>query len=95
MLSLRSYLPYVTITTTATGQNPEPIEEIRFWENRAANLDSISEQLEDEAVLRVQEFLLQNDSTYVSPFNKLRKEVEVAREEARDNVKFLSTLKPW
>lgn len=68
---------------------------MKFWENRAANLDSISEQLEDDAVLRVQEFLLQNDSTYVSPFNKLRKEVEVAREEARDNVKFLSTLKPW
>ncbi|CBZ52391.1 hypothetical protein NCLIV_021800 [Neospora caninum Liverpool] len=77
------------------GQNPEPIEEIKFWENRAANLDSVSEQLADEAVLHVQEFLQQNESTYISPFNKLRKELEEAREEARDNVKFLSTLKPW
>ncbi|PFH34573.1 dynein heavy chain family protein [Besnoitia besnoiti] len=77
------------------GQNPEPAEEMEFWEHRAANLDSISEQLGDDAVLHVQEFLHQNKSTYSTPFEKLRNEVEVERKEARDNVKFLSTLKPW
>jgi dynein heavy chain len=38
-------------------------------------------------------FLERSKSTYTNPFTKLQKEVQDARIEANDNVKFLSTLK--
>merc|ERR1719265_867171 len=72
--------------------NPEPMVEIDFWKHKAANLNSIHSQLQMEGLKKVLKFLEQNKSTYTNPFSRLQKEVEQAREEANDNVKFLSTL---
>ncbi|CEL96675.1 unnamed protein product [Vitrella brassicaformis CCMP3155] len=82
-------------TPLKQGLNPEPIVEIRFWRAKAANLNSIHQQLETEGLKKVLKFLEQSKSTYTNPFAKLHKEVEDAREEANDNVKFLNTLEPW
>jgi dynein heavy chain len=72
--------------------NPEPMVEIDFWKHKAANLNSIHSQLQMEGLKKVLKFLEQNKSTYTNPFSRLQKEVEQAREEANDNLKFLSTL---
>ena len=43
-------------------------------------------------LFEVLKFLEQNKSTYTNPFSKLQREVDYAREDANDNVKFLQTM---
>ncbi|CAK0818712.1 unnamed protein product [Prorocentrum cordatum] len=74
------------------GRDPEPSAELLFWKNKAANLNSIHSQLGMDALKKVLKFLETNKSTYTTPFSRLQKEVEEAREEANDNVRFLATL---
>lgn len=74
------------------GRNPEPIAELQFWRSKAANLNSIHSQLGMDALKKVLKFLESHKSTYTNPFARLQKEVEEGREEANDNLKFLSTL---
>jgi dynein heavy chain len=74
------------------GQNPNPMAEIEFWQNRADNLNYIQSQLQMEGVKKVLNFLERNKSTYNHPFGRLTKEVADDCEEANDNVKFLKTL---
>ena len=74
------------------GKNPEPMVEIDFWKNKSANLNSIHAQLQMDGLKKVLKFLEQNKSTYTNPFSKLQREVDYAREDANDNVKFLQTM---
>jgi dynein heavy chain len=74
------------------GKHPEPNAELQFWKSKAANLNSIHAQLGMDGLKKVLKFLETNRSTYTSPFSRLQKEVEEAREEANDNCKFLSAL---
>jgi dynein heavy chain len=76
------------------GLNPEPLAELRFWRNKAQNLNTIYAQLQFEGLKKTLKFLEQNKSTYTNPFSKLQREVDYAREDANDNVKFLSTMEP-
>jgi dynein heavy chain len=55
-------------------------------------LESIAQQLNGERVKKVLKFLEQNKSTYTGPFSKLQKEVQIARDEARENSYYLETL---
>ncbi|KAF4726241.1 hypothetical protein FOZ62_001950 [Perkinsus olseni] len=73
-------------------RNPEPMVEVEFWKLKANNLNSVHDQLEAEELRRVLSILKENKSTYVEPFRRLQEEVERARDEANDNVKFLSSL---
>ena len=66
--------------------------EVAFWENRSENLASICDQLASERIKKVLKFLEQNKSTQTSAFSKLQKEVSMARVEATENYKFLTTL---
>ena len=75
------------------GNNPGPLTEIDFWENKAENLNSIKSQLESVEVKNILRFLEGNKSTYTNPFSKLQKDVMKARNEANDNSKFLILLK--
>jgi dynein heavy chain len=75
------------------GNNPGPLAEIDFWEKQALNLDSIYDQLNTERIKKVLKFLEQNKSTFISPFSKLQKEVQIARLEANENKKYLQTLR--
>ena len=45
-------------------------------------------------LFEVLKFLEQNKSTYTNPFSKLQREVDYAREDANDNVKFLQAPQP-
>lgn len=75
------------------GKHPGPLAEIDFWDKQADNLDSICEQLNTERIKKVLKFLEQNKSTFISPFSKLQKEVQISRVEAVENKKYLKTLK--
>ena len=77
------------------GNDPNPLTEIAFWENKKINLDSIHNQLQREQVKKILKFLEQNKSTYTNPFSKLQKEVHAARLEAIDNYRYLETLKSY
>uniref|UniRef100_A0A0G4GMS7 Dynein-1, subspecies f n=1 Tax=Chromera velia CCMP2878 TaxID=1169474 RepID=A0A0G4GMS7_9ALVE len=77
------------------GLDPDPTVELEFWKHKATNLNSIHEQLQTSGVTAVLKFLEVNKSTYVHPFAKLQAEVAEAREEANDNVKFLTPLLPF
>ena len=67
--------------------------ELEFWAEKAANLNSIHEQLSSDKVRKVVKVLELAKSTYYPAFNRLCKEVAVGRVEANDNVKYLKTLK--
>ena len=77
------------------GLHPTPDVEIDFWKNKAANLNSIFEQLQGPRIRRVLRALDQSKSTYCTTFARLCKEVFTARMEANDNTKYLRTLEVW
>jgi dynein heavy chain len=77
------------------GDHPTPDLELQFWISKARNLNSVFQQLQSDFVRKVLRFLDLSKSTYCTPFAKLCKEVFTARIEANDNVKYLSTLRPW
>lgn len=77
------------------GDHPDPLTELAFWKNKAANLNSICEQLAGERMKKVFKFLEQNKSTQTSAFSKLQKEVHIARVEADENYKYLQTLEQY
>lgn len=79
-------------TILKEGKHPEPNVELQFWKNKAYNLNSIHSQLGYDGVKKVLRFLETNKSTYTTPFSRLQREVEEAREEANNNVHFLATL---
>ena len=62
-------------TALKQGQDPGPLVEIDFWNNKAENLNSIHLQLQSEKISKVLKFLEQNKSTYTNQFSKLKKEV--------------------
>jgi dynein heavy chain len=74
------------------GNNPGPLTECDFWNKQAQNLNSICDQLNSERIKKVLKWLEQNKSTFITPFAKLQKDVQIARIEANDNAKYLKTL---
>eukprot|EP00929_Paragymnodinium_shiwhaense_P077081 TRINITY_DN3967_c0_g2_i2.p1 TRINITY_DN3967_c0_g2~~TRINITY_DN3967_c0_g2_i2.p1 ORF type:complete len:4576 (+),score=1729.31 TRINITY_DN3967_c0_g2_i2:93-13820(+) len=74
------------------GKHPQPNAELQFWRSKSQNLNSIHTQLGMDGLKKVLKFLESNRSTYTNPFSRLQKEVEEAREEANDNVRYLNTL---
>jgi dynein heavy chain len=77
------------------GAYPGPLTELNFWSERAANLNSIHEQLTSEKTQKVVKVLELAKSTYFPAFQRLYREVEAARSEANDNVKFLKPLRKY
>jgi len=82
-------------TQLKAGENPTPEQEVSFWRNKAAHLNSIYNQLQSDRIKKVIKQLDTSKSTYCNPFAKLCKEVVATRLEANDNVRFLATLEPW
>mmetsp|Transcript_16431 Transcript_16431/g.11591 ORF Transcript_16431/g.11591 Transcript_16431/m.11591 type:complete len:86 (-) Transcript_16431:13052-13309(-) len=44
-------------TSLKNGNHPDPLTELKFWENKSANLNSICEQLNQERIKKVLKFL--------------------------------------
>ncbi|CAM9264977.1 unnamed protein product, partial [Hapterophycus canaliculatus] len=75
--------------------HPEPLEELDFWEQKAADLNGIFAQLQSDRVRRILRFLDRHKSTYSTPFAKLCKEAFLARSEANDTTRYLRPLRSW
>lgn len=60
------------------------VSEFSYWANRAKDLTSIHDQLRSNKVLKVLQILEVTKSTYEKPFQKLVKEVALAKHEACD-----------
>jgi dynein heavy chain len=89
---IKSVLKLDPETPLKQGKHPLPDSEISFWKQKSKNLNAIFDQLQSPRVRQVLSFLDQSKSTYCTPFAKLCKEVFTAREEANDNVLFLTPL---
>ena len=63
--------------TFEAAENSGPLEEIEFWHSRCADLSGISEQLDKPGVKRIQSILEHSKSSYVAPFLKLSKLIQV------------------
>lgn len=75
------------------GVYPGPLVELDFWTERAENLNSLHRQLTSDKIQKVVNFLENVKSTYHPAFKRLIDELELAQQEAGDNVKFLSPLR--
>ena len=60
-----------------TSENAGPLEEIEFWRSRSEDLSGISDQLVKPGVTDIQAILLHTKSSYVPPFRKLSKLIQV------------------
>lgn len=58
-------------------ENSGPLEEIVFWHSRCEDLSGISSQLGKPGVKQIQAILEQTKSSYVGPFKKLSKLIQV------------------
>jgi dynein heavy chain len=74
------------------GRTPGPDEEIKFWKNKADNLDDIHAQLSEPRIRKVVKVLELSKSSYFPAFERLCEDVARARTEARDNHLFLAPL---
>lgn len=73
---------------------PGPLDEIKFWKSKADNLDLIHAQLQSDAVCEIMEDLEKTSSSYLDSFKKIQDEVRLAKDESRDNYRFLMPLRP-
>lgn len=76
------------------GLNPGPMVEIDFWAAKAANLNSIHQQLTDEKIQKISKVLQASKSTYFPAFQVIFDEVVFALDEANDIHTFLKALRP-
>ena len=63
--------------TYETAETSGPLEEIQFWNSRCMDLSGISDQLDKPGVRHIQKILEMAKSSYVAPFLKLSKLIQV------------------
>ena len=63
--------------TYETAETSGPLEEIQFWNSRCMDLSGISDQLDKPGVKHIQKILEMAKSSYVAPFMKLSKLIQV------------------
>ncbi len=61
-------------------ENAGPLEEIEFWRSRCIDLSGISDQLSKPGVKKIESVLSIAKSSYVGPFLKLSKLIQVGLE---------------
>ncbi|KAJ3128700.1 hypothetical protein HK098_003691 [Nowakowskiella sp. JEL0407] len=77
------------------GLNPGPLVEIEFWAAKAANLQSIYQQLTDDKIQKIAKVLQSSKSTYYPAFRMIFDEVVHALDEASNINTFLKPLRPY
>ncbi|CAG9462750.1 unnamed protein product [Pedinophyceae sp. YPF-701] len=87
--------PESVFASMPAGEHPGPLNEIDFWESRAADLNSIHEQVTGAKVAKVVRVLELAKSTYYTAFSRLLREVDVAREEANHVLRYLKPIKKY
>eukprot|EP01063_Lacrimia_lanifica_P009197 TRINITY_DN1620_c2_g3_i1.p1 TRINITY_DN1620_c2_g3~~TRINITY_DN1620_c2_g3_i1.p1 ORF type:complete len:4609 (+),score=2253.81 TRINITY_DN1620_c2_g3_i1:158-13984(+) len=76
----------------SSGDAEGPLAEIAFWSARATDLNNILQQLEREDVRSIVEILKSQKSVYLARFEHLEKDIRIGTNEARENLRYLSTL---
>ena len=74
------------------SESAGPIDEINYWRSRKQNLSYIDEQLEKPELIRIKTLLNNVDSSYVTGFEDLTKNIKTGSTEAEDNLKWLKSL---
>lgn len=70
-----------------------PLPEFEYWHEREAAFSSIVEQLKKPTLVHITELLYIAKSPVIDAFISYQTELKRYYAEARDNVKFLSTIK--
>jgi dynein heavy chain len=81
-----------TTTPNTEKKLSGPLKEIAFWRSRKLDLSGISDQLNRDGVQQIVRVLKAADSSYLPPFEKLSKSIQMGSEEATDNLHFLESL---
>ncbi|GFN78401.1 dynein heavy chain 9, axonemal, partial [Plakobranchus ocellatus] len=81
---IRDVLKRDSVQPLLEGLNPSPFVEIKFWENKATNLECIYEQLRDPKVRKMAELLERANSSYFPSFKNIFRDVVAALTEAQD-----------
>ncbi|XP_013068368.2 dynein beta chain, ciliary [Biomphalaria glabrata] len=81
---IRDVLKRDSVQPLLEGLNPSPFVEIKFWENKAQNLECIYEQLRDPKVRKMVELLERANSSYFPSFKNIFRDVVAALTEAQD-----------
>ena len=92
---IRNILSLNSETPLLAGENPGPEIEIEFWATRAADLNSVHDQLGGPGISRIARVLEMTRSTYFPSFSRLCQEVQNARMEANSNSMHLKVLVPY
>jgi dynein heavy chain len=74
------------------GESNTPLDEIKHWEDRNANLKGMATQLKVPKLKKIVEVLDKASSAYLQPFLELTKEIDKGADEASDNLTFLGLL---
>eukprot|EP00471_Norrisiella_sphaerica_P010953 CAMPEP_0184498660 /NCGR_PEP_ID=MMETSP0113_2-20130426/39505_1 /TAXON_ID=91329 /ORGANISM="Norrisiella sphaerica, Strain BC52" /LENGTH=4666 /DNA_ID=CAMNT_0026886275 /DNA_START=34 /DNA_END=14034 /DNA_ORIENTATION=- len=75
--------------------NPTPLEEIKFWKEKAADLENVQKQLQSEQTQGVIKILSEKKSPYIKDFKELETKVGTSIAEARENLQFLKALEKY
>jgi dynein heavy chain, axonemal len=76
----------------AKNNNPTPMAELRFWDNRRKNMMNIYDQLRDPRVKKIGSILELINSVYYNTFSTTFKNVVTALHEANDVTLWLKPL---
>ncbi len=77
------------------GGHPSPLHELDFWSSKSQDLASLHAQLQSDKMCTVLDTLNELKSPFAAQFEKLTRDVVVARDESAENSRFLATLKPY
>lgn len=78
--------------TSESTENSGPLEEIQFWRSRCDDLSGISDQINRSDVQTIIKVLEIAKSSFLEQFLRLSHLIQEGTIEAKDNLKFLSTL---
>ena len=73
--------------------DPDPIVELEFWISKSKNLNSISTQISSAKMKNILEYLAKTENAFGAQFQKLAGEVEISKNEANDNSRYLGTMR--
>ena len=74
------------------GIHPGPMTEIKFWEAKCMNLESLFEQMKADTTKKMASILEITDSAYKPVFRSMFRNVVAALNEAQDITMFLKPL---
>jgi len=75
-----------------SAESTSPLDEIKHWTSRTANLNILNIQLQKPELNRIIAVLKAAGSSYLPGFKELEKKIKEGHEEANDNLQFLNTL---